>query len=313
MAPPILVRACRLFLLAFALGGIVTGCSSSSKTPTPEEQAADDREFSALRRLARSAFENGQYGQAVTLYERALTRAFARDDLPAIGDLGYESALALLRDGHPDQAAKRASETAAELTRRGQAPFPALTLVEAAALYAAGKADNAIRAAELTRDDPRSDAPTRARATYILGMIAADKSDRTALDRALSSLGTPTDPSLRADQQELLGRSRLLAADPTGAQTAFETTINLRRDTKDLTGTARALAFAGQAAADGGRTADAADLYLRAGRSAQANSRPADAARWLQAAERLAQASGANAVLVEARDRLSALEATTAP
>jgi hypothetical protein len=105
----------------------------------------------------------------------------------------------------------------------------------------------------------------------------------------------------------------LLAADPTGAQTAFETTINLRRDSKDLTGTARALAFAGQAAADGGRTADAADLYLRAGRSAQANSRPADAARWLQAAERLAQAAGANAVLVEARDRLSALEATAAP
>lgn len=300
-------RVCGILMIAMTLGGLVAGCGSSKPTPTPAEQAAEDREFSALRRLARSAFENGQYQQAVTLYDRALTRAFARDDLPAIGDLGYEYALALLRDGHPDQAAKRASETAAELTRRGQAPFPALTLVEAAALYAAGDAAGAGRAADVTRGDPRSDAATRARAYYILGMIAADNGERAALDQALSAVGSPTDPSLRADQQELLGRARLLASDSANARTAFETSVELRRETKDLTGTARALAFAAQAAVSSGQTADAADLYLRAGRSAQSNNRTADAKRWLQSAAQLAQTSGTGTVLSEARDRLAKL------
>ena len=302
-------RICRMLFIALALGGLAASCGGGNKTPTPAEQAAEDREFSAQRRLARNAFENGQYQQAITLYDRALTRAFARDDLPAIGDLGYESALALLRQGHPDQAAKRASETAAELTRRGQTPFPALTLVEAAALYAAGDAVGAARAADMTRGDPRSDAATVARANYLLGMIAADKADRAGLDQALATLGNPTDPSLRGDQQELFGRARLLASDPAAARTAFETAVELRRETKDLTGTARALAFAGQAAASNGKNAEAADLYLRAGRSAQSNNRAADATRWLQSAAQLAQASGANTVLAEARDRLATLSA----
>jgi hypothetical protein len=293
---------------AFALTvtALLTACGSD-KPPDPAMVAAEDHEFTTLRRLARSAFENGQYAQAVGLYDKALDRAFARDDLPAIGDLGYESALALLRDGRPEDAAKRARETATELTRRGQTPFAALILAEAVALYGAQDAAAGPTAAR-ARDAAGGNTATVARANYLLGMIAADQRDTGALAQCLAALGDPIDPGLRADRQELLGRSQLLSGAPTQALATFRDTVIQRRDTKDLPGVARALAFAGRAAADSGNGAEAADLYLRAGRAAQANNRPKEARQWLGSAARLAESSNAAAVLTEARERLASLD-----
>ena len=248
-----------------------------------------------------------QYAQAVGLYDKALDRAFARDDLPAIGDLGYESALALLRDGRSEAAAKRARETAIELTRRGQAPFPALTLAEAVALYSTKDAAAGPTAAR-ARDSAGGNPQVTARANYLLGMIAADQRDAAALGQILVALGQPIDPGLRADRLELTGRSQLLAGAPTQALSSFQETVTLRRETKDLPGVARALAFAGQAATDSGNGAEAADLYLRAGRAAQANNRPADARQWLSSAARLAETSNAPTILAEARERLASLD-----
>ncbi|HEY4134304.1 MAG TPA: hypothetical protein VGO34_03730 [Alphaproteobacteria bacterium] len=291
--------------LAFVLLAVAPALAACGGTPAPDpaKLAAEDHEFDSLRRLARGAFENGQYAQAVGLYDRALARAFARDDLPAIGDLGYESSLALLRDDRPADAARRARDTATELARRGQAPFPALTLAEAVALYGA-KDPQAGQTAQRAREAAGTNAALTARADYLIGMIAADSGDAATLTRIVNGLSAPTEPGLKADRQELLGRSQLLANAPAQAVTSFQDTVELRRKTKDLPGVARALAFAGQAAQAAGDGAAAADFYLRAGRAAQSNGRPADARQWLTNAAQLAQANGAATVLAEARQRL---------
>ena len=90
-------------------------------------------------RLARYAFEERQYDQAAQMYARVLERAYARDDLGAIGDVGYELAVVRLRQLDPRAAAAQARGTRDELRRRGNEPFAELYLVEAVALYELGE------------------------------------------------------------------------------------------------------------------------------------------------------------------------------
>lgn len=284
----------------------LSSCGGSNNRES-QPSFVEDRELTAERRLARSAFENGQYAQAVTLYEKALARSYARDDVQMIGDIGYESALAFLRRGEPVKAGERVRDIATELSRRGRAPFAELYLVEAAALYVLGNPDQAQRALDATVAAPGAGSMVRARAEYMRGMIAADRGDEAALDQALAALGNPADMALRADRLELMGRKRLLRGETADALSAFQETTNLRRDTKDYVGVSRALAFSGDAAELAGRRADAADYYLRAGRAAQADGRPTVAKPWLEHAARLAREADQPSVLREARERLTAI------
>ena len=81
--------------------------------------------------------------EAVARYQDALKRAQARDDLAAIGDLGYNLAVAELEANHPDKALQVARSTDQEVKRRGGVPYAGLTLVEATALYRTGDLDAA--------------------------------------------------------------------------------------------------------------------------------------------------------------------------
>jgi len=144
-----------------ALLPLLVGCSGSA--PDSTALLADEtlqRDTSA----GRLAYELERDEEAVTQYRAALTRAQERDDLGAIGDTGYDLAVAELRANAPDRALADARATRAELERRGAEPFPALLLVEATALYRTGAVAEADRAAQPIQR--AADADAAAKATF---------------------------------------------------------------------------------------------------------------------------------------------------
>jgi tetratricopeptide (TPR) repeat protein len=291
-----------------ALAGLIllAGCTAAS--PAPEPVAPVDQELVSGWRLARYAFEEGQYDQAAQMYARVLERAYARDDLGAIGDVGYELAVVRLRQLDPSAAAAQARRTRDELRRRGDEPFAELYLVEAVALYelgqavhAAGRAEEAIALA----DDPLE--PVAMRAWFLKGRIAADNRDGAGVRQALEALGGAPNPELQADRLELIGRLELLEGRPERALAALRKGADLRREVEDYLGMARVLALGGEAAERAGLSADAADLFFRAGRSAEVERDLANARRWLGHAARLAQSTDQDAILAEANERLESL------
>jgi tetratricopeptide (TPR) repeat protein len=290
-----------------ALAGLIllAGCAAA---PQPEPTAPVDQELMSGWRLARYAFEEGQYDQAAQMYARVLERAYARDDLGAIGDVGYELAVVRLRQLDPAAAAAQARRTRDELRRRGDEPFAELYLVEAVALYELGEEHVAgTRAEEAIALASGPGEPVAMRAWFLKGRIAADDTDAAEVRRALAALGGSPNPELQADRLELTGRLELLEGRPERALSAFRDSADLRRDAEDYLGMARVLALGGAAAERAGLFADAADLFFRAGRSAEVERDFANARRWLGAAARLAETTGQDAILAEANERLEGL------
>lgn len=291
-----------------ALAGLLLLAGCSAGAPAAEPAVPVDQELTSGWRLARYAFEEGQYDQAAQMYARVLERAYARDDLGAIGDVGYELAVVRLRQLDPAAAAEQARRTRDELRRRGDEPFAELYLVEAVALYELGEeGDAGARAEEAIALAPGPAEPVAMRAWFLQGRIAADNADAAEVRRALAALGRSPNPALQADRLELTGRLELLEGRPERALAALRDSADLRREVEDYLGMARVLALAGAGAERAGMSADAADLYFRAGRSAEVERDLANARRWLGAAARVAQTTGQDAILAEANQRLEGL------
>ena len=291
---------------------LFAGCGGSSPPPQPPEPL--DQDLISGWRLARFAFEQGQYDEAAGLYARVLERAYARDDLRAIGEVGYELAVVRLRQHDPRAAAEQAMRTREELRRRGAVPFAELHLVEAVALYESGDLDGAeVMAEQAIELAPAPSDPLVDRALFLRGRIAADGADAAGVSRALAQLGDTHNAELRADRLELLGRLNLLEDRPESALPNFRESADLRREVEDYIGMARALALAGEAAKSTGRAAEAADLYFRAGRSAELEGNRAEARRWLGSAARLAATTGQAEILSQAKERLEHLNEANEP
>src|SRR5438477_8594074 len=139
------------------------------------------------------AFELERNEEAAAQYRTALNRAQARDDADAIGDTGYDLAVAEMRANAPNKALADARATRIELERRGAKPFPALLLAEATALYRAGAAAEADRAAQLIQRGEDADAV--APATFLLGRIAGDRGDEAGLETAADGLTRAKTPA----------------------------------------------------------------------------------------------------------------------
>jgi tetratricopeptide (TPR) repeat protein len=301
--------------LGAALASLIllfAGCSGP--TPPSEPQGPLDQDLQSGWGLARFAFEQGQYDQAAALYARVLERAYERDDLQAIGDIGYELAVVRLRQHDPRAAVEQALRTREELRRRGAVPFAELDLVEAVALYEAGDPDGAeVMADRAIKLAPAPSGPLVDRALFVRGRIAADRADAAGVSRALAQLGNAQNAELRADRLELLGRLHLLEDRPESALRDFRESADLRREVEDYIGMARALALAGEAAKSMGRAAEAADLYFRAGRSAELEGDHSAARRWLDAAAGLAAKIGQPEILSQAEERLERLNKADEP
>ena len=240
--------------------------------------------------------------EAVARYQDALKRAQARDDLAAIGDLGYNLAVAELEANHPDKALEVARSTDQEVKRRGGVAFAGLTLVEATALYRTGDLDAADELAK--KVTASGDSEAAARATFLGGLIADDHGDEAGLAAATQALKASTDPSLQVDAKELEARLSLRQKSFAAAQQEAEQAAELRQKTLDYRGMARALAVGGEAASDAGDAKAASDLYLRAGRSAAAQDDVDLARKWLEESARLATE---DSVRNEANDLLKSL------
>ena len=175
--------------------------------------------------------------------------------------------------------------TRAEFERRGAEPFPALLLAEATALYRIGAVAEADRAAQPIQR--AADAVAAARATFLRGLIADERGDEAGLSAAVDRLSGAKTQALEADFAELAARLALRRSDPVRARQQAARAAELRQQTLDYRGLARALAIEGVAAERAGDDA-AADLFLRAGRSAATQGDKADARKWLGRATSLA-------------------------
>ena len=231
------------------------------------------------------AFELERNEEAAAQYRTALNRALARDDADAIGDVGYDLAVAELRANAPAKALADARATRIELERRGGKPFPALLLVEATALYRTGASAEADRAAQRIQQSEDTDAV--ARATFLRGLIADDRGDETGLATAADALTKAKTPPFEADSAELSARLTLRRGDVARARQQAARAADLRQATLDYRGLARALAIEAAAAERAGNKIAAADLFLRAGRSAAAQGDKTSARAWLRRATSL--------------------------
>jgi hypothetical protein len=286
----------RLLLLGLLLVGCGAAPPERPSTPVDETLQRDAE-------AGRLAYDLEHPDDAVAKYEAALTRAQARDDLQAIGDLGYNLAVAHLNANAPDRALSVARTTRTELERRGADPFPALLLAEATALYRTEEPAEADAVAARAADG--ADTQATARATFLRGLIADERDDESGLVAALDKLRAQSAPALQADAAELAARLALRRGDLMSAQAEAARAADLRRDSLDYRGLARALAVQGEATRRTGDSATAADLFLRAGRSAVAQGDVAMAKPWLRRAAELAAGQPAGKTAADLLKQLS--------
>jgi hypothetical protein len=259
------------------------GCGGTHDMASPPT----DTTLSEEARAGRLAFSLERPQEAAVQYERALVRARARDDAAAIGDYGYDLAVAQLAANRPRDALATARTTRADLARRGVAAFPALVLVEATSLYRlneVGEADRLAAAVETGNDQAAA-----ARASFLRGLIADQTGNTMELGAALARLAGAATPEQRADADELAARRDLRRSQFTDAAVEAKRAADARRTAMDYRDMARALALAADASAQSGSIAAAADLYIQAGQSAAAQGSPELARPWLRQALALAQ------------------------
>jgi hypothetical protein len=267
---------------AALLATLLLPACTASPPPAKPEDAILQRESAA----GNLAFTLERPSEAAAQYEAALQRAEARDDAAAIGDYGYDLAVAELAANQPKQALASARTTRTALVRRGAAAFPALILVEATALYRLGDLNEADSlAAEVEAGNDQSAA---AGAAFLSGLIADETGDPSGLDAALAKLAHPQSLAQSADAFELAARRDLRDGRYETAASEAARAADIRRAGLDYRGMARALALQGAALAASGETTRAADLYIQAAQSAAAQGDPTAARPWLRRALALA-------------------------
>jgi tetratricopeptide (TPR) repeat protein len=284
----------RFFGLVLLLA--LTGCGGGK--PADEGPPTDQRLEQANRAGTRALAMN-QTKEAIKQYRAALALAYERDDAAAIGDVGYNLAVAQLSAGATTDAARTVREVRAELERRKQAPPPELVLAQAAAAYRLGVRDEAMALTQEVLARTPLPPETATRAWYIRGAVSADRGDAQGLAQALAAIPPSTQPDQEADRHELAGRAALLSGDSGHAASEFEQAADQRRLALDYRGMTRALSFAGDAVLRQGRTQDAAILFLRAGRSALLQGDAATGRTLLDRADSLAKQAGAADVSAE--------------
>ena len=280
-------------MLTFAF--LLAACSGSA----PDEGPPPDRHLEQANLAGTRALALNQTVEAIKQYRVALALAYERDDAAAIGDVGYNLAVAQLRAGSAADAARTVREIRAELDRRRKPPPAELLLVQAAAAYRLGAADEFLAIAQEVLARSPLDRETASRAWFIRGAVLADRGDAQGLALALAAIPPSAQPNQEGDRLELSGRGALLAGATDRAARELEQAADQRRLALDYRGMARALSLAGEAVLRQGRAADAAVLFLRAGRSALLQGDAPTGRLLLDRADQLARQSGATDIRAE--------------
>lgn len=294
-----MTKIVRILLLLSALS-MVSACAHK-----PESQPPPPTERESLDRSARLAFAQGQYAQAVTLYEAVLQEALAEDAAGAIIDARFNLALCQTYQGEYRDALVQITQAEAERARRGLPVEPDLQLLAGTIYYRTGDVDRAQAMLDALLENGRATPATEAKAHFVLGLIAADRSSSSALEQHIAALPLDATGSISTDRLELRGRLAALNGDLDVALQLFEQVVRLRGLERDYRGMVRALASAGDLAERGGRLELAGNYFLRAGRSAAQRDEP-ETRSWLQRARQLGQRVGDDALVREAEAILGA-------
>jgi tetratricopeptide (TPR) repeat protein len=261
---------------------LLAGCSGQPAPDAPQDSALAQAEA-----LGRQSLEFSRLKQAVGQYQQAYTLAMARDDAQAIGDSGYNLAVAQLADNDAAGALRTSQRTRNALAVRAAPSFAELDLVQSAALHRLGRdaeADPLAARAQATASSP----VTSARASYVRGLIADARGDTAGIVAALAGFGQPTSPSAdwEADRGELTARLDMLRGQYRQAVAHARQAAELYRVQLNYRAMADTTALAAKAMQRAGSPQEAANLYLQAGESAAARGDAASAARWLAQAMR---------------------------
>lgn len=282
-------------MLIWPAFAVMAGCGSPHRADAPSD--------AVLRQNARAAdlaLSLDRPEEAITKYEAALARARVRDDDAAIGDYGYDLAVAQLAANQPKQALATVRMTRADLARRGAASFAALDLAEAVACYRVGEKEEGSRIA--AQVEAGVDPVAATRASFLRGLIADENNDSPALDQAIARLARDGSVPAQADMAELSARRDIRRGTLVAAIAEAERAVDLRRSDADYRGMARALSVAADAELRAGKAPEAAALYLRAGQSAAAQGDEQMARQSLRRATELSH----DAALLDAASRTTA-------
>jgi tetratricopeptide (TPR) repeat protein len=248
----------------------------------PAPDALQDSALAQAAASGRQALEFSRLKQAVGQYQQAYALAMARDDPQAIGDSGYNLAVAQLADNDAAGALRTAQRTRDALATRAAPSFAELDLIQSAALHRLGReaeADTLAARAQATA----SSLMTSARASYVRGLIADTRGDAAGIAAALAGFGQPKTPSAgwEADRDELIARLDMLRGQYRQAAGHAQRAADLHRAQLDYRAMADTTALAAKAMQRAGSPQEAANLYLQAGESAAARGDAASAKRWL--------------------------------
>lgn len=279
---------------------MLAGCGSR---PAPE--ALQDSALAQAADAGRQSLEYSRLKQSAEQYQQAYTLALARNDVQAIGDSGYNLAVVQLADDDATAAVRTALRTRAALLARGTPSFAELDLVQSAALHRLGRdteADTLAARAQSTASSP----VTRARASYMRGLVADARNDAAGIIAALAGFGQPkpAPPDWEADHAELTARLELLRGQYRQAAVQAQRAADIHRAQLDYRAMAVSVALAAKAMQRAGSPQDAANLYLQAGQSAAARDDTASATRWLKLALRPGADSGTRRTAQDALDAL---------
>jgi tetratricopeptide (TPR) repeat protein len=286
------------------------GCGSSAQV---QKSPAIDDDLERFNRAAQQAFDNGRLPQALSLYQKALDRAYIRDDFSAILDAQYNITICLIDLQSYAGAFEVIRQAKTEMAMAGQSPAADFLLLEASVLYLREDSDTAWKISDqILVATPQPSAIVQSKTYFLRGLIANKEGDTDKLREAIVSMGQPNLPQLRADRHELLGYLALAEQHWDEAINAFEAATDLRREARDYRGMVKALALAGKANQKAGHAAEAAISYLRAGRSAALQGQFDDALNWLNQAEQTADNAGEAQIVQEARIYLRELKESIA-
>jgi tetratricopeptide (TPR) repeat protein len=315
-----MIRYLRSFYLGRLIGLLMaaailtlSGCASS---PPKQKGPAIDKDLERLNRAGRLAFDKGRLQQAASFYRKALDRAYVRDDRAAILDAQYNLAICLMNLQSYEEALGVVQSANSEMALAGGGKSPDFLLLEATILHKSGNAAEAWKITDKILSEPtQASSVIQSKTHFLRGLIASKQGDIDQLRAAITALGQPEHPQLRADHQELVGYLALVEQNWDAAIEAFDSSAQLRREALDYRAMVKVLAMAGQSSEKAARAKEASIRYLRAGRSAMLQGLFDDARKWLNRAEQIATTAGEAQISQEARTYLRQLQtlAATSP
>jgi len=236
----------------------------------PNHGPTGDRELRAAATAAQLAFGEGRLGLAAQMYDRALLRARAMDDSPAIADAAYNLAACLTEMGNYQQARDTLDEALAEARRSGGRVIDVLLVKATLARLQKKPSEVFAVAAQVLSHHPPPTAAERSQAYLVEAEAACDADDSHAAARYLAQVNVAALSSapLQARLAEARGRIAVLNKDWKGAATEFDRAAELWRGARRYSSMSHDLGHAADAYAAGGLIGFAADRYYRAARSA---------------------------------------------